>query len=75
MASTDRQRWARVVPGTGGKRPGLPTDWVRVLDQHPEGAVALPGHVWLGTPHKVLHVDGHVLEFTDMLPEWARHSH
>jgi hypothetical protein len=28
----------------------------------------MPGHVWLETPGKVLHVDERVLEFTDELP-------
>jgi hypothetical protein len=28
----------------------------------------LPGHVWLETPGKVLHVEERVLEFTDVLP-------
>src|SRR5687767_12733513 len=33
MASTDRQRWARVLPGLAWKRPGIPTFWCRVF-QH-----------------------------------------
>jgi hypothetical protein len=28
----------------------------------------LPGHVWLETPGKALHVDEHLLEFTDEPP-------
>jgi hypothetical protein len=35
------------------KRPGLPKDWVRVLDRHPDGAVAQPGYVWLDMPGKM----------------------
>jgi hypothetical protein len=70
MASTDRQRWARVVPGIAWKRPGVPTQWTRVLNRNPEAMTPepMPGHVWLETPGKVLHVDERVLEFTDVLP-------
>jgi hypothetical protein len=53
MASTNPQRWARCPPGLAWKRPGLPTEWTRVLVEHPEGAKALPGYVWLDTPGKV----------------------
>jgi hypothetical protein len=27
--------------------PGLPRDWVRVLERHPEGVVGLPEYVWV----------------------------
>jgi hypothetical protein len=45
-----------VPPGLAWKRPGLPTDWVRVLERHPDGAVAQPGDLWLEMPGKVRHV-------------------
>jgi hypothetical protein len=65
MMSTDPQRWARVPPALARKRPGLPTHWTKVLDSHPEGALAEPGYVWLETPGKVLYVAARELEFTD----------
>ena len=68
MASTDRQRWARVRPGLAWKRPWLPTEWVRVLELHPDGAKTLPGAVWLDMPGKVQSVGAHELEFTDEPP-------
>ena len=34
-ASTDHQRWARVPPVLAWKRPGLPTEWTRVLEAMP----------------------------------------
>jgi hypothetical protein len=54
MASTDRQRWARVLPALAWKHPGLPTTWTRVLERNPEAMnpEPLPGHVWLDTPGK-----------------------
>jgi hypothetical protein len=64
MTSTHPQRWARCPPGLAWKRPGLPTKWMRVLDQHQEGFVALPGYVWLNMPGKVRSVGVHELEFT-----------
>jgi len=67
--STDRQRWARCPPALAWKRPGLPTEWVRVLEHHPEGDQALPGYVWLDMPGKVRHVPEGALEFTDERPE------
>ena len=46
------------------KRPGLPTQWTRVLERNPEAMnPALPGYVWLDTPGKVLHVPEAHLEF------------
>jgi hypothetical protein len=67
MASTDRQRWARVRPALAWKHPGLPTPWTRVLERNPEAMnpAPLPGYVWLATPGKVLHTDERHLEFTD----------
>ena len=52
MGSTEPQRWARVPPGLAWKRPGLPSDWVRVLERHPDGVPALAGYVWLDLPEK-----------------------
>lgn len=69
MASTDRQRWARVPPALAWKGPGLPTQWVRVLDQHLEGSQALPGYVWLDMPGKVRHVQADMLEFQEKQTE------
>jgi hypothetical protein len=69
MASTDRQRWARLQPHIAWKQPGVPTYWVRVLERHPaDGSAAEPGYVWLGMPGKVRHVGEHELEFTDEPP-------
>ena len=65
MPSTDRQRWARVPPHLAWKKPGLPTDWVRVFERHPQGIKALPGYVWLDMPGKVRHVGEHELEFRE----------
>jgi hypothetical protein len=63
MESTPPQRWARCPAGLACKRPGLPAPWVRVLERHPEGAVALPGYVWLDMPGKVRHIWEADLEF------------
>jgi hypothetical protein len=48
MESTNPQRWARVPPGLAWKRPGLPKEWVRVLERHPEGVTTLPDWVLAG---------------------------
>jgi hypothetical protein len=66
MESTESQHWARVPPGIALKRPGLPTQWVRVLERHPDGVVAQPGYVWLEMPGKVRHVGAHELEFREV---------
>jgi hypothetical protein len=74
MGSTHPQRWARVPPGLAWKRPGLPREWVRVLERHPEplglagDGYPLPGWCWLDTPAKVLSVCEHLLEFTQDPP-------
>jgi len=70
MASTNHQRWARVVPGTAWKRPGLPTTWTRVLERNAQAMTPepQPGFVWLDTPGKLLHVEERMLEFTDEPP-------
>ena len=47
------------------KRPGLPKDWVRVLERHLDGVVAQPGYVWLDIQGKVRHVGTHELDFKD----------
>ena len=43
MASTDRQRWARVPPALAWKRPGLPTEWVPVLERNTAPMWCEPG--------------------------------
>ena len=65
MASTDRQRWARLPPSLAWKHRGLPTEWTRVLERNPEAMNPdpLPGYVWLQTQAKVLHVEERHLEF------------
>jgi hypothetical protein len=68
MASTDRQRWARVPPALAWKRPGLPTEWTRVLERNEEAMrpEPLPGYVWLETAppqNKRSHVRTAHLEF------------
>jgi hypothetical protein len=60
----DVGRWARGKPALLWKRPGLPRDWVRVLERHPEAVQGLPGYVWLDMPGKVRSVGEHELEFT-----------
>jgi hypothetical protein len=67
MESTPPQRWARVRPALAWKHPGLPADWVPVLDRNSEAMnpEPLPGYVWLKLPSKVLHAPEHELEFTD----------
>jgi hypothetical protein len=65
MASTNRQRWARVRPELARKHPGLPTEWTRVLERNPEAMNPDPllGYVWLDTPGKALHAPAHHVEF------------
>jgi hypothetical protein len=47
--------------GRWGERTSL--DWVRVLERHPRGVLAMLGYVWLDVPGKVRHVGQHELEF------------
>ena len=68
MASAHPQRWARCPAHLAWTLPGFPTGWVRVLDQHPEGAQALPGYVWLDMSGKVRHLPSNNLEFTATPP-------
>jgi hypothetical protein len=68
LPSTPHQRWARVRLGLAWKHPGLPRDWVRVLERHPEGIKTLPDWVWLDTPQKIRAVSAHLLEFTEEPP-------
>jgi hypothetical protein len=65
MASTDRQRWARVAPALAWNHPGLPRDWYPVLERNDEAMNPdpLPGYVWLDTPGRPLHVAAAQLEF------------
>jgi hypothetical protein len=72
--STKPQLWARVPPGRAWKHPGLPRDWARVLERHPEplglagNGYPLPGWCWLETPRKVLSVAEHLLKFRETSP-------
>ena len=68
MASPTPQRWARGLQHLLWKRPGLPRDWVPVLECHPEAVQGLLGYVWLDMPGMVRSVDPGLLEFTDEPP-------
>jgi hypothetical protein len=54
--------------------PGLPKEWVRGLERHPEplglagDGYPLPGWCWLDTPLKVMSVAEHLLEFREDPP-------
>ena len=52
MMTSVPQRWARVPPHLAWKRPGLPTEWTRVLERNEEAMnpEPLPGYLWLDTP-------------------------
>ena len=67
MPSTDRQRWARVPPYLAWKHPGLPRDWVLVLErnEHAIRPEPVPGYVWLDTRGKRTHVWAEHLEIRD----------
>ena len=67
---TERQRWARVPPAVAWKYPGLRTKWTRVLEHNPDAMnpEPLPGHVWLDTPGKELHVESARFEFRNEPP-------
>jgi hypothetical protein len=58
-----------VPPRLAWKRPGLPSEWVRVLQEHPEGETTLPDWVWLDMWPKARAVAAHLLEFRDAPPE------
>ena len=49
------------------RRPGLPTNWTRVIKRNPDAMNPdpQPGYELLDTPGKVLHVGEHELEFRD----------
>jgi hypothetical protein len=49
MSSTKAQRWARCPPGLAWKPPGLPTEWVPVLERNEEvmEQEPRPGYVWV----------------------------
>ncbi len=57
-------------PHLAWKRPGLPTQWCRVLERNPEAMnpEPLPGYVWLVAPGKLLHVEASRLEFRNDPP-------
>lgn len=71
MVTTDHKGWARVPPHLAWKRPGLPREWTRVLEEMP--AVMLnplpPGYVLLdareGRPLRAWAAE---LEFRDEPP-------
>jgi hypothetical protein len=67
MASTDRQRWARVPPHPRLETAG-PADRLGAGLGAPPGVEALPSYVWLDTPGKVLHVEAARLELRDHPP-------
>jgi hypothetical protein len=64
------QLWARVPPALAWKRPGLFTEWTRVLERNDKAMrpEALPGYVWLDSSPKRLHVWTAHLEFRDEPP-------
>ena len=39
MESTNPQRWARCPPHLAWERPGLPREWVRILEEMPTDAI------------------------------------
>jgi hypothetical protein len=49
MESTTPPRWARVPPVLAWKRPGLPTEWTRVIEEMPAEMLhpLPPGYVLL----------------------------
>jgi hypothetical protein len=49
MPPTEHQRWARAPLYLAWKRPGLPTEWTRVLELNPEAMnpEPMPGYVWM----------------------------
>jgi hypothetical protein len=63
--TSSTQRWARVPPALAWKHPGLPRDWVPVLERNEEAMrpEPLPGYVWLDTRGKRIHVWAAHLEF------------
>jgi hypothetical protein len=59
-----------VLPHLAWKHPGLPREWVPLLERNEEAMrpEPLPGCVWLDTPGKVLHVEASRLEFREDAP-------
>jgi hypothetical protein len=74
MQSPERQSWARVPPGMAWRRPGLPTEWVPVLQRNDEAMYpdAKPGYVWLQVGERLLHVWAEHLEFRETPPQDRR---
>jgi hypothetical protein len=69
-------RWARSVPGRSWRHPGIPTEWVKVLDRQPEpDIVTLPNHVWPDTRAKPPPVPAAWLEFREAAPDRANDSY
>ena len=67
MRPTEHQRGARVPLHLTWKHPGLPRDWVRVLEGNEEAMNPRPlhGYVWLDASPWPLHVWAPHLEFQD----------
>jgi len=67
MSATESQRWARVPRHFAWRRPGLPTEWTRVLERNPEAMnpTPLPGYVWLDTGGRRTNVWAAHLEFRE----------
>jgi hypothetical protein len=65
MSSTKAPRWARCPPGLAWKRPGLPTEWIPVLERNEEAMEPepRPGYVWVEVHGCRLHVWADHLEF------------
>ena len=70
--SDQPQLWARVQPHLARRHPGLPVEWVPVVERNDETLYPEPleGFVWLAPPGgKQLHVPARRLEFRDTPPE------
>ncbi|MEO6056391.1 MAG: hypothetical protein ABIQ49_06085 [Gemmatimonadales bacterium] len=55
-------------PVLAWRRPGLPADWMPVLERHPDEIAALPGYVWLDLAGRPRHVQERDLEFREESP-------
>jgi hypothetical protein len=57
-----------VPPGLAWKQPGLPKEWVPVLEQASGGLSTLPGWCRLDIPGHPRHVAERLLEFRERPP-------
>jgi hypothetical protein len=67
MTSTIINAWPG-RPELAWRRPGLPREWVLVLDRNPNATLnpdPLPGYVWLDTRGKLLHAPQDALKFRE----------